>query len=62
MNLSNCRPFNTGSCDKAWSYQDKTDGVVSKLIEQEILQYTGMFHVYEDETVYMQDIIDVLCK
>lgn len=54
-------PFKTGSRDKAWSYPDKTDEIVSELIKQEILRDNGMLHVDEDEpeTVYTRDIINV---
>lgn len=57
-------PFNTGSREKAWSYPDKTDEIVSELIKQEILRDNGMLHVDEDEpeTVYTRDIINVWWK
>ena len=57
-------PFKTGSRDKAWSYPDKTDQIVSTLIEKGILQDSGMLHVDEDEpeTVYTRDIRNVWCK
>ena len=57
-------PFKTGSRNRVCSYPDKTEELLSKLIEQEILQDNGMLHVDEEEpeTVYTRDIINIWCK
>lgn len=54
-------PFGTGTRDKAFSYPDKTEGLVAELIAQGILEDNGFLYIDDEEpnSVYVRDIRNV---
>lgn len=57
-------PFQSGSKEEAWNYPDKTEELISVLIENQILKDNGYSYVDECEpdTVYVKDIVNVWAK